>query len=70
MKEKSSLDGDRDYLAAGLVALGAMLYNAGFIYTNERKIHPICNGLARGVVLYVITFVYCYFKRIDITFGS
>jgi len=70
MKGKSSLDINRDYLAAGLVAIGSIIYNAGFIYTNERKIHPICNGLARGLTLYVLTYVYCSLKGIDLTFKS
>ena len=70
LKGRSSLDVNRDYLAASLVAFGSIIYNAGFIYTNERKIHPIFNGLARGLTLYVITLVYCSFKGLDLTFKS
>lgn len=34
MKELNQTNHNRDYLAAGLVALSALIYNAGFIYSN------------------------------------
>ena len=70
MNDRRNLELNRDYLAAGLVAFGAIIYNAGFIYSNERKLHPVCSSLARGLTLYVITFAYCHFKGIDLTFKS
>jgi drug/metabolite transporter (DMT)-like permease len=61
---------DNDHLSMIMVLFGSVIYNFGFIYVNEMKIHPITTALSRGIVLSSLSYLLSRKFSTEITYKS
>ena len=61
---------NKEWLAIIFMMIGPTFMTLGFVYSNEKKLHPSTTAFVRGFAIAIITYLCGWAKEIDLTFKS